>query len=346
MAPTADVSRPPARQAGGMAHAIDDIELGDAGDTDLAVAVRGWGLGDCVVAVVRDGDVTSTGFGADPEQHVEIGSISKALTGLLYEDALERGEVARTTTLGQALPTLVGSAAADVTLDSLATHRSGLPRLAAGTNPLRRRWDLARHGRNPYGESLPQLLRQAAATPVSATPRALYSNLGPALLGHAVAARAGTDYAGLLGTRLAAPLALDSVHVADVRGDLLPGTMVGTTRGGRRRDPWLGEGIAPAAGVRATVGDVARLAAAVLAGRAPGLAALEPRADLDGDVRIGSAWLTSPLARTGRDVTWHSGGTGGFRSYLGLDRARGRAIVAVSRRAVTPDRAAVGWLAA
>ncbi|TGO06583.1 serine hydrolase domain-containing protein [Serinibacter arcticus] len=325
-----------------MAHLIDDLSLGD---TDLLGSVRGWRLGDCVVAVVQDGGVVTAGVGADPEQHVEIGSISQALTGLLYEDALERGEVARTTTLGDALPTLVGSPAAGVTLDALATHRSGLPRLAAGTSPRRREWDLVRHGRNPYGETLPQLLRQTVSTSVTATPRVLCSNLGGALLGHAVAARAGTDYAGLLDARLAAPLGLDSVHVADVRGDLLPGTMVGTTRRGRRREAWVGEGIAPAVGVRATVGDVARLAAAILAGEAPGLGALEPRADLDGGTRIGSGWLTSAPGRTGRTVTWLGGGTGGFRSYLGLDRARGRAIVAVSPRSVAPDGPALGWLA-
>lgn len=340
-----------------MAHVIGDTGLGefdrhgldlpgpDLHDLHLPGTVRGWRLGDAVAAVVQDGEIVTAGVGAEPEQHVEIGSISKAVTGMLYEDALERGEVTRATTLGEALPALVGSSAAGVSLDVLARHRSGLPRLAAGTSPRRREWELARYGRNPYGESLPQLLRQTVSTPVSATPRALYSNLGFALLGHAVAAQAGTDYAGLLEARIAAPLGLASMHVAGVRGDLLPGTMVGTTRRGRRREAWVGEGIAPAGGVRATVGDVARLAAAILSGTAPGLAALEPRADLTGDVRIGSGWLTSPLGRTGRTVTWHNGGTGGFRSYLGLDRARGRAIVAVSPRAVAPDRAAVGWLA-
>lgn len=320
-----------------MAHVI--------GDLDVIGTARGWGLGDCVLAVVEGDETVTAGVGADPEQHVEIGSISKALTGLLYEDALERGEVERSTTVAQALPALAGTRAAEITLESLATHRSGLPRLAAGTQPWQRSWDLLRHGRNPYGESLPHLLRQTADTPVAPAPRPLYSNLGLALLGHAVAARAGTDYGTLLTSRIAAPLGLDSVHVADVRGDLRAGAMVGTTRRGRRREPWVGEGIAPAGGVRATVGDVARLAAALLAGTAPGQGALDPRTTLQGTTRIGSAWLTSPLARTGRTVTWHNGGTGGFRSYLGLDRERGRAIVVVSPRATAPDRHALVWLA-
>ncbi|GMA32608.1 hypothetical protein GCM10025875_26000 [Litorihabitans aurantiacus] len=132
-----------------------------------------------------------------------------------------------------------------------------------------------------------------------------------------------------------------------MRGDLRAGAMVGTTRRGRRREAWVGEGIAPAGGVRATAADVARLAAAILAGGVPGLAALEPRTTLERD-GLGPAWLTSQVPTPGgasRTITWHNGGTGGFRSYLGLDRERGRAVVAISPRASAPDRAARAWLA-
>ena len=70
--------------------------------------------------------------GIEPEADVEIGSVSKPLTGQLYVDAVARGEVTPDTRLAEVLP-LAGSAAGGVTLGSLATHTSGLPRLAAGT---------------------------------------------------------------------------------------------------------------------------------------------------------------------------------------------------------------------
>ncbi|GMA32609.1 hypothetical protein [Litorihabitans aurantiacus] len=73
------------------------IVSGDLDPTGLAGLARGWGIGDCVVAVVHDGEIATAGVGVDAGQHAELGSISKAITGLLYEDALTRGEVDRST---------------------------------------------------------------------------------------------------------------------------------------------------------------------------------------------------------------------------------------------------------
>ena len=86
------------------------------------------------------------------------------------------------------------------------------------------------------------------------------------------------------------------------------------------QEPWTGEAIAPAGGLRAPITDLARLVAALLDGSAPGLAALDPVADFSGPrVRIGAAWIT--LEHQGREITWHNGGTGGFRSWLGSTAA-------------------------
>ena len=46
-----------------------------------------------------------------------------------------------------------------------------------------------------------------------------------------------------------------------------------------------------------------------------------PTAPFVGEMRIGAGWLTGPLLR--RTVTWHNGGTGGFRSFVGIDRDHG-----------------------
>src|SRR5690606_41730073 len=63
--------------------------------------------------------------GLPEDGDVEIGSISKGVTGLLYVNALDRGEVTADDPLGTHLPTLAGSPAADVALGSLVRHRSG-----------------------------------------------------------------------------------------------------------------------------------------------------------------------------------------------------------------------------
>jgi len=64
-------------------------------------------------------------------------------------------------------------------------------------------------------------------------------------------------------------------------------------------------------------------------GDAPGIDALRPRADFAPD-RIGWAWLSRPDPVTGRTVVWHNGGTGGFTSFLGVDRQAGVAVVVLS----------------
>ncbi|GAA1309898.1 serine hydrolase [Saccharothrix xinjiangensis] len=287
------------------------------------------------VATVSSAGTSVASVGAPADADFEIGSISKGITGLLHADARERGEVGQSTTLGELLP-LGGTPVAGVTLTSITTHRSGLPSLPAAASPLRRSLALWLHGTNPYGETLDQVLTQARGVRPG-PPRPRYSNLGFQLLGHALASAAGTTFQGLLRDRIATPLGLDVCYAPATPTDLRPDALTGTTRWGRKREPWTGEALGPAGGIRARIGDMARLAAALLDGSAPGAAALDPVEDFTGRVvRVGAAWIT--IQRDGRAITWHNGGTGGFRTWLGLDRAAGTAVVLLSATAISVDR--------
>ncbi|MGJ6963416.1 serine hydrolase domain-containing protein [Streptosporangium sp. G11] len=280
--------------------------------------------------------------GAPPGADFEIGSISKGITGLLYADALAREEIGTASTLGEFLP-LGEVPAAGVTLASLSTHRSGLPRLPRSSAPLRRTFSLWRHGTNPYGEDLERLLTQAREVKVG-KPRARYSNLGFELLGHALARAAGTSYRELVHKRIAEPLGLGVFYTPATPDELRPGAIIGTNKAGRAQQPWTGEALGPAGGIRASIEDMARLTSALLDGTAPGTAALDPVANLSGPaVRIGAAWLTVDADK--RLVTWHNGGTGGFRTWLGLDRAAGTGVVVMSATSVSVDRPGFALLA-
>lgn len=306
------------------------MRLPDLGD-------RPWG-----VAVVDAGEVTTRSHRLPDDADVEIGSVTKGVTGLLYRDAVGRGELAPEDLLQQHLP-LTGCPAGAVTLGSLARHRSGLPRLPKMPDAVRRSWRLWRHAANPYGDTLAELLEQARATKVG-RPRASYSNLGFELLGHAVAAAAGTSYAGLVRDRMATPLGLASWYVPATPAELSARALAGTTRRGRPAAPWTGEGLGPAGGIRSTLADLGTFAAALLDGSAPGVDALEPTASFAGPaVRIGDAWLTTTVR--GRALTWHNGGTGGWRSFVGVDRAAGRAAVVVRATTRSVDRAGMELLA-
>lgn len=303
-----------------------DVDLGDIP----------WG-----VAVIERDEVTTSSHRLPEDGDVEIGSVSKGVTGLLLHDAIARGEVSPENRLEEHLP-LEGCAAGAVTLASLAQHRSGLPRLPVVPGMLGRSWRLWRHQQNPYGDTLAELLEQTRATPVG-RPRASYSNLGFELLGHAIAAAAGLTYADLVRTRIAEPLSLPSWYVPATPAELSTRAVAGTARNGRPAQAWTGEGLGPAGGIRSTLTDVAAFTTALLERRAPGIEALDPVASFAGPaVRIGAAWLTTDVR--GRAITWHNGGTGGWRSFVGLDRAAGRAVVVVRATTRSVDQVGMGLL--
>ena len=292
-----------------------------------------------VVALVTPAGAEVDAVRADDHADVELGSVSKGVTGFLWRDALARGEVAQDAVLGDHLD--VPPNVSGIRLSALATHTSGLPRLAGGSEMLRRSWELWRSGRNPYREDVAGLLAQVEHVKLG-TPKPSYSNLGFQLLGHAVAGAAGQAYADLVATRVAGPLGMVDTYVPTADKHVRPGAVAPRNRSGRVVEPWVNEAIAPAGGVRASVADLALLLRAMLDRTVAGADAMDPVAPFAGRMRIGAGWLTGPLLR--RTVTWHNGGTGGFRSFVGIDRDHqvGVALVSASTRSV--DRAAARLL--
>jgi CubicO group peptidase (beta-lactamase class C family) len=308
--------------------ALSTDESGDAELLDRARPLFDSGVHHRVSVVEIDGDRASLAhFGADDAASYEIGSVSKALTGLLLAEMIERGEVSEDTELG-ALLDLDGAPAASATLAELSSHRSGLPRLSPRPRDWAASWVAAVTGGDPYRVDVPTLMEQVAAADTSARGEHSYSNLGGAVLGQALAARAGTGYADLLRARVLDPLGMDAT-VLPATADDLPATAIrGTDDKGRRADPWLARAYAPTGGVRSTPADMAVLARALLSGDAPGAGAMEPRWDTGDGGRVGLGWFVDDHG--GTDVTWHNGGTGGFSSMVALDREGGRAVVVLA----------------
>jgi CubicO group peptidase (beta-lactamase class C family) len=286
--------------------------------------------GTAAVAVVTPEHEMTATAGCDQRSTFEIGSISKALTGMLYRDVAERGVLSPTTVLGDVLPLRSRQEIGSVSLSSLAIHRSGLPNLPPAMQPLRRSLELWTRGENPYGDSLADLLEQTRDLLIGPV-RPRYSNLGFQLLGHAIAAAADTSYEhllqGVLGGGFRTPTQPDDLGPADIRG---------VSRFGRPRAAWVGEAIAPAGGIRASISTMREVLRSVLDGTAPGIAALEPVADFSPRVRIGAGWIT--LEHKARHITWHNGSTGGFSSWIGLDRNAGVGVVVLAARHGSVDR--------
>jgi CubicO group peptidase (beta-lactamase class C family) len=135
----------------------------------------------------------------------EIASVTKVFTSLLLAEMVERGEVALADPLANFLPAGVHvpqRKGRHITLLDLATHTSGLPPqppdLFGLDDPIARTYSL---------EQLYSSLSSYRLTRDIGSEWE-YGNLDMALLGHALARRAGTDYEGLLRTRVGGPLGL------------------------------------------------------------------------------------------------------------------------------------------
>lgn len=304
--------------------------------------LREAGIGRCVSIVhLHDGIRSEAHYGASAHTSYEIGSLTKTMTASLLAHASEIGELTPETTLGSLLD-LDGSPASGVTLEELASHRSGLPRMST------RRSDRAKvvyavlRNRNPYTVDVATLLEHARAAAVTDRGKFSYSNLGAALLGQALAAHAGQDYPQLLRRQLFDRLGMSRSTTPLTPGDLPSTALTGYNFDGRSQQPWTMNAYAPAGGVRSTPGDVARYAQGLLDGTAPGSSALEPRWEAGDGLSVGYGWFTGRIGDVA--LTWHNGATAGFSSMLALDREHDAAVIVLANTAGVLDDIAIDIL--
>lgn len=323
-----------------------------AGDEELAAALAPHLGGHRRVAaiLVEDGQSRLAGFGTGEgaeleSSEFEIGSVSKTFTGALLAVAVERGELATETTVAEVLGAEAeGSAIADVILAELATHSSGLPRLASaaasGGSILA---GLLR--KDPYrGRDAQQVIADALDETPSGRGEHAYSNLAVALEGQLLATAASTDYAALLTERILEPLGMTSTYAPVTVGNLRETARRGHGASGLRQGMWTMDGSAPAGGIRSTPADMTRYLTAMIDGSAPGAAAAtEVLFEESGTSSTAMNWFLEDFG-TGQPITWHNGMTGGYASFVGWDPSSGRGLALFSDTARSLDELAVGVL--
>ena len=192
---------------------------------------------------------------------------------------------------------------------ALATHTAGLPSFPTSSTAT----VLLRvvGNDNPYAGTVDALLAATRTTTVSDVGTYRYSNLGMALLGHALARAAhAPDWATLLRERILRPLGMDRTFVVDDPGQVPAGTARPHHENGWRAPFWTGPAMAPAGSSTVTTADdLAIWARALLAGTAPGAGGARPRGghpgrpDRAGLARPGGRRTDDHLAqrRDGRD---------------------------------------------
>ncbi|GAA4916204.1 serine hydrolase domain-containing protein [Streptomonospora salina] len=287
------------------------------------------------------GGTTGAGEAVSEETRFETGSVFKVVTAMTLADLAESGGTSPDRTLGEVFGDLdfASPATAEITLEELASHRSGLPRIpaeatAAGvatpftvTDPYR--------GMPPVEESL------AAAVPAQGEPEWSYSNFGYAVLGAALAEESGTAYPRLVRERIFDPLGMDDTVMRGAGIDGLPDDAAPPHAvPGKRTEPWRSQDYLPVGiGTWTTAGDLERFLRAVMDGTAPGAAAAEPaHRGPAPESRIGLGWITTDFG-DGVEVVQHGGGTYGSTAFIGFQGERG---VIVLSNSFAADAAVIG----
>lgn len=287
-----------------------------------------------LVVAVRSGGETGiwTRGGPAPDAVFEIGSITKTFTGLLLADIAREGLVAFDEPVARHLPVAPPAVGREITLEDLATHTSGVPRLPRGMLIAA----YTRDRKDPYANI--DLPRAIAATRPKRAPggRAVYSNYGMGLLGYALARRAGISYGELVRDRITAPLGLRHTALDT------PGLVQGHTRFGRPTPPWNLADLAGAGGLRSTAPDLLDYLALHSRSDIPlaesARETRRPRTKL-GRASLGLAWLILPAGtrllrwRLEHDIVLHEGGTGGFRAFAATVPATGDTVVVLANQA-------------
>lgn len=307
------------------ANAIDLGALAAAFARPLADA----GVVGSIVVGLVDGDARLVrGFGRvgdaapDGRTRYEIGSVTKVFTGLLLADAVVRGELTLEDPVAGLLPpdaTFAQFEGQPIRLWHLATHTSGLPRLPdmTGSDP-----------RDPYAHF--DDARLFAALGKARLRRApgekyVYSNLGVGLLGRALAHKLqAASYDALLRERVLAPLGLRATS-CELPADAPPRTVDGDDEHAWRLAALVGAG-----GLRSDADDLLAFLQAHWAPpealRAATQLALQKRHDGSNGIALALGWH---IARDGK-TRLHSGGTGGYRSFVAVAPDDRRAVVVLA----------------
>lgn len=330
----------------------------------------GNGLG-LVVGLVDRGNTLLQGYGkvrqdssqaADERTLYEIGSTTKVFTTALLSKLVAQGQIELNQPVRDYLPE-APALPRSITLLSLATHTSGLPRLPGNI------WkSVLKNRSDPYlnysRADLFEYLRGVNDRSLEKTAGLInYSNLGMGLLGHVLASQLGMSYEQAVQEQICQPLGMDDTLI----------TLSGE-QGTRLAQPLTGRGkpasnfhipALPGAGaLLSNLEDLVRFLRAHLAsngslqmalggtlqiyfteflpdylllrfyGRIRNLLDRQPQPEPEA-LGIGLGWICMRLPKSSAVAWLHNGATGGYRSFVAFVPETQTGVVLLSNRGLS-----------
>ena len=275
-----------------------------------------------------------------PETQYEVGSVTKIFTALLLAESERLGKVSRHDSAAKyLLPSddPAQTALAKITLLSLTTHTSGLPRLPGniGANP--------DTNPNPYAAydrpALIAALRTHGPNSVVGGPVS-YSNFGVSVLGEALAAAWSRSYNDALRKHVLDPLAMSTTTVG-LAGAAAPSNLAPGHADGKRVPNWTFLACAGCGAVRSSARDMAKFLGACLHGNEAPLheaitATIQPQFSVpELGEQIGLGWMI--IGEKENPVYWHNGATAGSHAFVAFSPKLGAGVVLMANSQKSSD---------
>ncbi len=267
----------------------------------------------------------------DSNSVFEIGSITKVFTATMLAQMVKEGRVRLDDPAQKFVPsgvTLPAHDGKEITLGSLSEQNSGLPRMPTNFHPA--------DNANPYADyTMEQMYAFLSGYKLTRDPGASfeYSNLGVGLLGQLLSAREGKPYEALVRERVLDPLGMTHTAVT-LTPWMRDHLALGHGEDGSVVPGWDLPTFAGAGALRSTAADMLRFLDANLHPERGALQqamafAHQERAPTDSpNSRIGLNWFTM---HAGADtILWHNGGTGGYRTFAGIEPSKKIAVVVLT----------------
>ena len=303
--------------------AVLEIIRQRVGDQRAAGIVVGLLEPDGRTRVIAFGDPGPGQLPLDGNSVFEIGSITKVFTATVLAELVNEGRVKLDDPVQMYLPATVHVPSRNgktITLGSLSSQNSGLPRMPGNFHPA--------DPSNPFADySVQQLYAFLSGYELTRDPgeKFEYSNLGVGLLGHALSLRVGKSYEEMERDRVWKPLGMTNTAIT-MTPYMKQHLALGHDDAGKVVPNWDLTSLAGAGAIRSTTIDMLRFLSANLhpergaLGQAMELAHQSRAPVAPPNLTIGLNWL---IQRTpGGTVIWHNGGTGGYRTFAGFEPTR------------------------
>lgn len=296
-----------------------------------------------VMAIIHKGNVRKYSYGSidkkvnqlpDAEHTIfEIGSVTKTFNALVFAQEVVAGRMKLNDPINLYLPDsipVLNFQGKPITLQDLANHTSGFPRLPANI------FNASVDPKDPYkhylADSLYSFLRHYRPSVIPGTVFS-YSNFGAGVLGTILERKSGSNFEELIISRICRPLGMS--HTSVTLNDAVQKNFAqGYNETGEATAPWDLASLKGSGAIRSTLNDMIRYARAQMEMKGPlhkAIVLSHQPTFIGAAQSMGLGWR---INRNGQHTyLHHSGGTGGFRSFIGFDPDKQTAIIILSNAA-------------